>query len=717
MPTDPQPDHHEALDRAMVWAAFAAGVAWPVVMVARSAPYRSFTGSVLAASTLPLLVLLVAAGHAAARFGGPSPARRVAVLAAGGGGALGLHLVWNAAIGTGLLDPTGLGVIAPHDTPTALVVAVCAASLTAGLAWPTVSRWFSAIGPSAARVAPAAIAVLALIATILTRNSPVTALVAALLSAVAVVLCIATFAPVGSGAPMNNLLGTAIGLACCTPGALQLVARQQPERTTVHNGAIRLSGPVVPTMMWVALIAASIGILVVAGGALAWRQRSHLLVPPTTTRLFAPSVLALGFLLRVAALLTVNDARRDAGDPFFYHATANLLAHGRGFIEPVTFVATGGDIASALHGPAFPAVLSFWSRLGGTGYFDHQMASIVLGLPQIAAALMLGHLLLGRRAALLAGLLVVVYPNIWLTDGTLFVEGLMAGFTTLATWCAYRWRAEPRRRWITALGVLIGLAALTRGEALLLVPLLLLPLVATARQLGRRDRLRHALLGTGACILTLAPWTIYNTPRFEVFVPLSTNSNEVLFYANCDDVYSGQLIGFWSFACQTRHRELYGEPPGDQAQKAVYWREQAIEYAADHWERIPKVVAARVGRQWELFRPTQTVNLAFVELRPRAWVQAGQYMYYALMVLAAIGTWALRRRGRVSWPLWVQALAVTLTAAYAYGTLRFRAPFEPILCVLAAAGLVGLHDLCRSRRMAHLEPLEPQPAPQAETEA
>ena len=503
---------------------------------------------------------------------------------------------------------------------------------------------------------------------------------------------------------MNNLVGSSLGLACFTAGSVQLVARQQPERVTVVEGVTLISGPVIPTMLWVALIAASAGILIGAAGMLTPRQRGSRVALPTSFRLFAPAVIASGFLVRVAALLTINDARRDAGDPFFYHATANLLAQSRGFLEPVTWVASGGEIASALHGPAFPAALSLWSRFGGTGYFDHQMASIVLGLPQIAGAMMLGLLLLGRRAALVAGLLVVLYPNIWVTDGTLFVEGLMAGFTTFATVCAYRWRAVPRRRWIVGLGVLIGLAALTRGEALLLVPLLLFPLVASARQLSRGERLRHTVLGTGACIIALTPWLVYNTPRFEVFVPLSTNSNEVLFYANCDEVYSGQLIGFWSFACQTRHRELYGEPPGDQAEKALYWREQAIEYATENWERLPKVVAARVGRQWEVFRPSQTVDLAFVELRPKGAIRAGQYMFYALMVLAAVGTWTLRRRGKVSWPMWVQALAVTITAAYAYGTLRFRAPFEPILCVLAAAGLVGLHDLYRQRRTVQHAP-------------
>lgn len=702
MPPVPETDHRSALDRAMVWSAFSAGVAWPVVLVARGAFNQSFTGEVVAASTIPVLMLLIVAGYIAARVGGPLRRRRAAALGAIGAIVLALQMLWNALLGSRLLDPTGLGAIAPHGGPLAFVLLCCVVSIGLGLNLRRPTRWFNPQSAAQRRLAITATLTFVLAATTVARNSPAASLCVSMLAALAIVLCAVTFVSAAPTVAMNNLAAAALGLACFSPGALQLIARRQPERLVVIDDVTFLSGPVVPTMLWVGLIAASMGILIGAAAALVWRRHPAVFAVPSSVRLFAPCLLALGYLLRVAALLTVNHARRDAGDPFFYHATANLLAHGRGFIEPVTWVAFGDQTPSALHGPAFPAVLALSSRLGGTGYFDQQMASIVLGLPQIAAAIMLGHLLLGRRAALIAGFLVVVYPNIWITDGTLFVEGLMASFTTFATWCAYKWRADPRQRWMIALGVLIGLAALTRGEALLMVPLLLLPLVISSRQLARRDRTRHALLGVVACVATLAPWMIYNAPRFEVFVPLSTNSNEVLFYANCDEAYSGPLIGFWSFACQTRHRELYGEPPGDQAEKAVYWRQQAIEYATEHWEELPEVIAARVGRQWELFRPSQNVDLAFVELRPRVWVQAGQRMYYALMALAVAGTWALRRRRIVSWPMWNQALAVTITAAYAYGTLRFRAPFEPILCVLAACGLVGLHDLYRVRRQRQL---------------
>ena len=40
------------------------------------------------------------------------------------------------------------------------------------------------------------------------------------------------------------------------------------------------------------------------------------------------------------ALLTIAPARVDGGDPLFYHTTANVLAAGRGFPEPLHWIAS-----------------------------------------------------------------------------------------------------------------------------------------------------------------------------------------------------------------------------------------------------------------------------------------------------------------------------------------------------------------------------------------
>lgn len=663
-----------------------AGLLATATLVARSGLERGAVVDALADSAVGRFAQIALLGWVVAR------ARRtpwvvVTVLAGG----LALAATWSLAIGRSPLDPTGVGVVGSPGSSTVLVASLGFALFGWGVALGTgrlaIPLSISPVPPIAVLAPITAAAVLAGAAG---RSVGIVASSAAAL-AWPVVLA-RPRAPRRALPTRTQLCGAALGLTVAPAGAFDFLARRYVERVTTIDGTVRLTGPLTTAFLWTAMIAASVGVVAATAAVIArelgrgsWRFRlDELLV----------AVVPLAFLLRIATLVNIVTARRDGGDPFFYHVTANLLAEGRGFLEPVQWTEQGVDVASALHGPAFPVALSFWSRLGGTSYVDHQLASIVLGVPQVVFGIVLAHRLAGGRAAVLAAVSLLAYPNIWITDGSLFVEGMMAGATTAATWMIYQWRDEPSMWRIGVIGALVGVAALTRGEALLLVPLLICVVLAW-RVLPWRRRLAHAAVGTAACVVTLLPWMIYNVPRFDVFVPLSTNGNEVLFYANCDDTYSGRAIGFWSFACQERFREQFGDPPGDRAEQAIFWREQGLDYMRDHRDQVPKVVAARVGRQWELFRPWQTVDFGFIEGRPRRPLQLGLAMYYGMMAFAVVGSWALRRRRLPIWPLWCHAVAVTLTAIYAYGTLRFRAPFEPILCVMAAVGAVALWDVVR----------------------
>ena len=108
----------------------------------------------------------------------------------------------------------------------------------------------------------------------------------------------------------------------------------------------------------------------------------------------------------------------------------------------------------------------------------------------------------------------------------------------------------------------------------------------------------------------------------------------------------------------------------------------AFNYARDHVGELPRVVTLRVLRQWELFRPLQNVSLAGIEGRNRDASTMGLLMFYGLAGLSIVGAISMRRRRIPLLPIGVQFLGVTITAAYTYGTVRFRAPAEPALCVL-----------------------------------
>ena len=500
------------------------------------------------------------------------------------------------------------------------------------------------------------------------------------------------------------LMLAAPGLLLVHETAFVVIARQHRERYATGLLGVELDGPALPAYLWALLISAGAGLVLSAAlvqplGRLLARHRS-----PHWFLMSAAGVVATGFVWRVVALMTIAPDRVDGGDPLFYHTTANVLAAGRGFPEPLNWIAFGRHMASAFHGPLFPMVLSMSSRIGGTTYLDHRMMAALIGSVVVLGVLLVGRHLGGRTVALLAGLIAAFYPNLWLIDGVLFPEGLMAALVTFTILVAYLWHDRPSRLLAVGMGVLIGLTALTRGEGIFLMVLLVLPLILRKQALALRERWKQIVLAGLACLVVLAPWMVRNLLTFEEFVPLSTNGNEVLVYANCDEAYSGKFLGFWYFDCQERIRQAQGEPPGDESQRAKAWREVGVEYAKDHIGELPKVALARVGRQWDVFRPWQNAEFAPIEGRDKQGARVGLIAYYALVAAGINGIRLLVKRRVTVLPLVAQFVSVTITAAAAYGTVRFRAPAEPVLCILAAVGLAPVVSRARRHAMSAVDP-------------
>jgi hypothetical protein len=118
-------------------------------------------------------------------------------------------------------------------------------------------------------------------------------------------------------------------------------------------------------------------------------------------------------------------------------------------------------------------------------------------------------------------------------------------------------------------------------------------------------------------------------------------------------------------------------------------RDLALEYIGDHLDRLPLVVAARIGRTFDVFRPFQTADFGTLEGRPRAAGIAGVATYWLMIPFAVLGVVRLRRRRVLVWPLLAPIGIVVLVVALGYGITRFRVPAEPSIVVLASVGLVA----------------------------
>jgi hypothetical protein len=84
--------------------------------------------------------------------------------------------------------------------------------------------------------------------------------------------------------------------------------------------------------------------------------------------------------------------------------------------------------------------------------------------------------------------------------------------------------------------------------------------------------------------------------NFLVNSQLVAQFDQTLGPANCHDVYYGDRIGYWQLECIQRVEHLVGE--GDASAQGRGFQRIAREYMGDHADRVPYVVAARVGRTW-----------------------------------------------------------------------------------------------------------------------
>lgn len=360
------------------------------------------------------------------------------------------------------------------------------------------------------------------------------------------------------------------------------------------------------------------------------------------------------------------------GDALTFRLVAQGLADGRGFDD--AFV--GGPTAE--HPPALYVFLAALDRLGLNGILVHRLALGVVGVVVVVLVGLLARRLFGERVGLVAAGLAALYPMLWTADGALLSETLYGVSLVGALLLAVGVRERPTARRAAALGAVIALAALTRGEALALVVLLLVPLT------GRRPRALAA--GLAAFALVLAPWTIRNLATFEEPVLVSTNSSGVFVGANCADTYGGALLGSWQFRCYTPRRRGEDEARYFSRQRAI-----GLAYAREHAGRLPVVVAARLGRLLDVFEVEQSVFLNNGEGRPVRYVRWAIRAYWVVGLLALAGlAVAVRRRRPGLWVLLAPVAMVVFVAVVTYGGTRFRYAAEPSLVVLAAVALVAL---------------------------
>jgi 4-amino-4-deoxy-L-arabinose transferase-like glycosyltransferase len=391
-----------------------------------------------------------------------------------------------------------------------------------------------------------------------------------------------------------------------------------------------------------------------------------------------------GALVRVAYTLVLGrHVELGISDATFYSGAANLLAQGEGYVDVWRSLAEGETLRTAHHPPGWPALLSVFSFVGVDSELGHRLVGAVLGGVVVVAIGVVAMRVAGRTAGLVAAAIGALHPTLVAADGSLMAETFAGLAVLVIVLLALSTAEDPRWPAALALGAAIGAGTLVRGEALLYLPLVVLPVaLVVARRRAPAVGAGIAALALVGVLALVGPWAVRNTLLFDEVVLISTNDSTVLAGANCEPAYRGPGIGGW-------HLDCVRPVGGTEVEEAAAWRTQGLDFLGENRGRLPVVVAARVARTWGFLGAFPPV----AEGRHAGTQAVGNVVWLVLLLPGAVaGAVVLGRRRRLVelGVLLAPVGAATAVSILGFGMLRFRHPMELSAVVLAAVALATL---------------------------
>ncbi len=402
---------------------------------------------------------------------------------------------------------------------------------------------------------------------------------------------------------------------------------------------------------------------------------------------------ALGFWPLVVTLAGVDVILRFAvgggagPDPVAARVGANLAA-GAGFALPGPL---GGLAPTALRAPMVPGLVALASASAAPAFFLRAVWALVGGGAVIATGVA-SRRMFGARAGIAAAAAVALLPSFWLEDvriesaplAQLFVALLLAALAgTSPAMAGYRRAA--------AAGAAGGLLALTRPEGFVIAGAMILAWLLSRRetQASPARRLRLGLVAVVAMAAVAGPWFARNAGQFNVPSPV-TEAGRIAAGANAPSAYSGPFLGSYDPRAADVAQAAVSRTPVAEGTIDRRLRDRAVSYAAGHPVGLIEALGARSLRSFELWSPTNERDVhAARGLATTGWT-VGWVGFLVLLALTLFGygrLWSLRA-GKAA-ILFAAPLAVLGIALLTYGEPLARTAVDPVLAVVAGAGLTG----------------------------
>jgi 4-amino-4-deoxy-L-arabinose transferase-like glycosyltransferase len=424
----------------------------------------------------------------------------------------------------------------------------------------------------------------------------------------------------------------------------------------------------------------------------------------TGAALPAAGIFGLAFVVRLVYLRDIADV------PFVVHPIVDALAYHEWALR----IAGGnwwGD-AAFYQAPAYPYFLAVVYSLFGPELTAAHVVQMAMGSLSWGGGFGSTPNQLRGAPGVLAGVIMALYAPAIFFDGVVGKQSLGMLLMSLLLLLLVRFQQQPRAALLGWAGVVLGLLALTRENALVLLGAIPVWLWLRFRESAQPERTRWLAVFALGALLVLLPVGLRNYLVGDTFALTTSQLGTNFYYGN----HSG-ASGSYVPLLPGRSTPEYESRDAKRLAEDALGRELSAGEVSDYWlGRGLAFVRARPGdwlalnvrkvlMVWNEFEIADVEDVyVYAEFSPLLRGLLFFAHFGVLAPLAAVGAvlvWGQRKNAAL---LYWLALVLTGGVAIFLVLARFRYPLVPLLAPLAGAGLARGATLVRERRFSELVP-------------
>lgn len=399
---------------------------------------------------------------------------------------------------------------------------------------------------------------------------------------------------------------------------------------------------------------------------------------------FLAAILLLGLTIRLAYLFFSRASPFYEPlllDPAYYHQWAQKIAAGN-WIDPPVFYGL----------PLYPFFLGLSYKIFGGSLLMAKLVQIFLGLATIFFVYRIGTKLFSEGTGLLAAGLAALYGPLFFNEQILIPEALGAPFYAAAFYVVCLFEEAPTIKKGALLGLLLGLAVLTKANALLFA-FIYIPVWFFRSRGPFVDKSRIAVISFLALFVVLAPVTAHNYFFGKDTVFLTSHAGLNFYVGNnpaAQGVFEAPEGTGTNVEAQREGSRVVAEKAMGRGLKpseiSSYWSDRAKEFIRQNPGRFIELCLKKMALFFDAREISDLEDFEFskelISFLRLPWLNFA--FLGPFFLLGSAVSWGRVRHARTL-ALWIGAYLAGL--AFFFVNARYRLPVLSVFFPLAAAGL------------------------------